>query len=112
MMCDVMRCDAMRCDAMRCDAMRCDAMRCDAMRCDAMRCDACVHQDKSTASGVVQVISHIHSGVVDTCGRYFSSLRRRVSFTPRSFLTYIKSFRTLYDRKLAELKVRCRCCIS
>jgi hypothetical protein len=63
-------------------------------------------KDKAVASSVVPAVAGIHSSVLDTCTAYFSSVRRRVCFTPRSYLTFINYFNKLYKKKLEAMKVR------
>ena len=63
-------------------------------------------KDKAVAGNVIQAIASIHTSVLDLCGSYFASTRRRVTFTPRSFLGFIKYFHDLFKRKLELMKVQ------
>lgn len=62
-------------------------------------------KDRAVASSVVPAVAGIHSAVLDTCVSYFSSVRRRVCFTPRSYLTFINYFNKLYRKKMDAMKV-------
>lgn len=48
----------------------------------------------------------VHSMVTEVCEEYFTKMRRRVFQTPKSYLSFIQNFTTLYSGKLAELKVK------
>jgi dynein heavy chain len=46
----------------------------------------------------------VHSMVVDTCEEYFAASRRHVYQTPKSFLSFLRDYKTLYAIKLGEIK--------
>jgi dynein heavy chain len=46
----------------------------------------------------------VHSMVTDTCEEYFQKMRRRVYQTPKSYISFIQSFTTMYSLKLEELR--------
>jgi len=48
----------------------------------------------------------VHSMVVDVCGEYFTSNRRHVYQTPKSYLSFIAMYMQTYNQKIKELKVK------
>lgn len=58
---------------------------------------------KKTLVSVVEHMSSVHSSVRVICDQYFERYRRRVYVTPKSFLTYITSFKVLYKAKHKEV---------
>ncbi|RHY51106.1 hypothetical protein DYB38_003376 [Aphanomyces astaci] len=53
-----------------------------------------------------QLVVHmglIHDTVVDVCGEYFQKRRRHVYQTPKSFLSYLALYKTVYKAKLTEI---------
>ncbi|CEO98004.1 hypothetical protein PBRA_006118 [Plasmodiophora brassicae] len=48
-------------------------------------------------------IGAVHDIVVEACAEYFRKYRRHVYVTPKSYLSFIKNFMTLYSAKLAEI---------
>ena len=45
----------------------------------------------------------VHNMVVEVCDEYFESMRRQVYQTPKSYLSFIDAYKTMYGTKLAEL---------
>jgi dynein heavy chain len=59
-----------------------------------------------TADTKETLISHIgavHGIVTATCDEYFKSMRRQVYQTPKSFLSFIDAYKTMYETKLGAL---------
>ena len=50
-------------------------------------------------------MGHVHVAVTKACREYFDKFRRNVYVTPKSYLSFIAGYRTLYDQKLAEVRV-------
>ena len=46
----------------------------------------------------------VHSIVVEVCDEYFTQYRRAVSQTPKSYLSFIASYKDMYTKKLEEIK--------
>lgn len=52
---------------------------------------------------VIVHMGMVHSLVVQVCDEYFAKMRRQVFQTPKSFLSFLNSYRGLYKQKLEEL---------
>lgn len=48
-------------------------------------------------------MGNVHVMVRDICEDYYNKLRRQVYVTPKSFLSYLKSYSILYKKKFIEL---------
>jgi len=46
----------------------------------------------------------VHKMVTDVCDEYFRSMRRQVYQTPKSYLSFIAAYKTMYHEKLQALK--------
>ena len=46
----------------------------------------------------------VHKMITDVCDEYFRSMRRQVYQTPKSYLSFIAAYKTMYREKLAALK--------
>ena len=51
---------------------------------------------------LIGYVGAVHGAVVETCERYYAGSRRHVYQTPKSFLSFIGKYRTLYTAKLAD----------
>jgi len=49
-------------------------------------------------------MGEVHNMAVACCDQYFASTRRNVYQTPKSFLSFISDFKSMYGTKLAQLK--------
>jgi dynein heavy chain len=49
-------------------------------------------------------MGEVHNMAVACCDEYFVKMRRNVYQTPKSFLSFIADFKTMYSMKLGELK--------
>ena len=49
-------------------------------------------------------MGHVHVAVTKACGSTSTSSRNGIA-TPKSYLSFIAGYRTLYDQKLAEVRV-------
>lgn len=56
--------------------------------------------------GLMTHMGMVHSLVTEVCDEYFVKMRRRVYQTPKSYLSFIQNFTSVYSTKLAELKVK------
>ena len=56
--------------------------------------------------GLMTHMGMAHSMVTEVCTEYYLKMRRKVFQTPKSYLSFINNFITLYSAKLAELKVK------
>ncbi|XP_014480405.1 PREDICTED: dynein heavy chain 8, axonemal [Dinoponera quadriceps] len=52
---------------------------------------------------LMQVVGDIQDDVNDTCIEYFDRFRRQVYVTPKSFLTFISSYKTFYKQHLDNI---------
>lgn len=48
-------------------------------------------------------MGNVHVIVRDICEEYFMKMRRLVYVTPKSYLSYLKSYVILYKKKFTEL---------
>jgi dynein heavy chain len=46
----------------------------------------------------------VHKMVTDVCDEYFNSMRRQVYQTPKSYLSFIATYKSMYSEKLGALK--------
>ncbi|CAM9783470.1 unnamed protein product [Ectocarpus sp. 6 AP-2014] len=65
-----------------------------------IECSAEVHKELVTHMGMV------HRMVVESCADYFVQMRRRVYQTPRSFLSFLGSYKDLYLSKKEQVDVK------
>lgn len=54
--------------------------------------------------GLMTHMGMVHSMVSEVCDEYFVKMRRRVYQTPKSYLSFVQNFTSLYTLKLSELK--------
>ncbi|EFN74803.1 Dynein heavy chain 8, axonemal [Camponotus floridanus] len=52
---------------------------------------------------LMQVVGDIQDDVSDTCIEYFDRFRRQIYVTPKSFLTFLDSYKTLYKQRLDNI---------
>ncbi|RYE83177.1 MAG: hypothetical protein EOO65_04375, partial [Methanosarcinales archaeon] len=64
--------------------------------------DYSVEAEPATKQQLMLHMGAAHSIVVHVCEEYFSSNRRHVYQTPKSFLSFLANYRSLYGVKLAE----------
>lgn len=48
-------------------------------------------------------MGNVHLMVTDVCDKYYQNMRRQVYVTPKSYLSYLQSYKTLYTEKYKEL---------
>jgi dynein heavy chain len=48
-------------------------------------------------------MGNVHLMVTEVCERYFAKMRRQVYVTPKSYLSYLQSYKSLYTQKYVEL---------
>jgi dynein heavy chain len=60
--------------------------------------------EDDTKQGLMTHMGMVHTMVTQVCDEYFTSMRRKVFQTPKSYLSFIKNFTTLYSTKLTALK--------
>mmetsp|Transcript_17913 Transcript_17913/g.16185 ORF Transcript_17913/g.16185 Transcript_17913/m.16185 type:complete len:3436 (+) Transcript_17913:1-10308(+) len=56
--------------------------------------------------GLMTHMGMVHSMVTEVCDEYYVKMRRRVYQTPKSYLSFIQNFTSLYTQKLDELKLK------
>ncbi|XP_067209496.1 dynein axonemal heavy chain 8 [Linepithema humile] len=52
---------------------------------------------------LIQVVGDIQDNVNDTCAEYFDRFRRQIYVTPKSFLAFLDSYKTLYKQHLDNI---------
>ncbi|CAL1673547.1 unnamed protein product [Lasius platythorax] len=52
---------------------------------------------------LMQVVGDIQDDISDTCIEYFDRFRRQVYVTPKSFLTFLDNYKTLYKQRLDNI---------
>jgi len=52
-----------------------------------------------TEKNIVQHIANVHNIVTEGCLEYFQNMRRQVYVTPKSYLSFISSYKVLYNSK-------------
>ena len=50
------------------------------------------------------MMGHVHVFVTNACREYFEKFRRHVYVTPKSYLSFIQGYKSLYSRKLANVE--------
>jgi len=59
---------------------------------------------KTVKAGLMVHMGSVHKMVTDVCDEYLAQYRRSVSQTPKSYLSFIHSYKLMYSEKLAEIK--------
>ncbi|KAI9206840.1 dynein heavy chain and region D6 of dynein motor-domain-containing protein [Polychytrium aggregatum] len=54
---------------------------------------------------IVYHIAHVHDVVTEACDNYFSQFRRRTHVTPKSYLSFLNSYKSLYKVKREEVGI-------
>jgi dynein heavy chain len=57
-------------------------------------------------NSLTQHIGNVHAMVQEACEEYFAKMRRHIYLTPKSYLSFIQSFKTMYKIKLEEVKTK------
>jgi dynein heavy chain len=52
---------------------------------------------------IVHHMAFVHDVVTDACDKYFNQFRRRTHVTPKSYLSFLSSYKTYYDLKKREV---------
>lgn len=60
----------------------------------------CTGETKTT---LMKYMGYLHNTIVQNCTDYFAQFRRMVYQTPRTFLSFIENFKTIYKEKLEEI---------
>jgi dynein heavy chain len=63
-----------------------------------------VESTDEVKASLIEHMGTVHQMTVDTCDEYFNSMRRKVYQTPKSYLSFIQSFKEAYTRKMKEVK--------
>ena len=63
---------------------------------------ACDDDDKTKLQ---EHMGHVHVAVTQACKEYFEKFRRNVYVTPKSYLSFIDGYRSLYQKKLDDVNV-------
>ena len=61
---------------------------------------------QETKIELMKHMGNVHLMVNNICDVYFQKMRRQVYVTPKSFLSYLNSYKDLYIKKYAELDVQ------
>ena len=61
--------------------------------------------DESVKALLQQHMGHVHTAVTTACKEYFEKFRRNVYVTPKSYLSFIDGYRSLYQKKLDDVNV-------
>jgi len=48
---------------------------------------------------LIEIMGNIHDQVADTCTNYFERFRRQVNVTPKSFLSFLAGYKSIYREK-------------
>ncbi|KAF0745065.1 hypothetical protein Ae201684_000639 [Aphanomyces euteiches] len=62
--------------------------------------------DSTTRLALMTHMGMVHRIVTDLCDEYFQKMRRRVYQTPKSYLSFIESYKKMYSIKIEEIKVK------
>lgn len=60
--------------------------------------------DSPTKESLMIHMGMVHRIVTDVCEEYFQKMRRHVYQTPKSYLSFIQSYKVMYKMKLGEIK--------
>ncbi|KAL4465245.1 hypothetical protein ABPG74_001959 [Tetrahymena malaccensis] len=58
---------------------------------------------EETKNELIKQMANVHSMANEICEEYYQKMRRQVYITPKSFLSYLSSFKNLYIQKYDEL---------
>ena len=61
--------------------------------------------DESVKALLQEHMGHVHTAVTTACKEYFEKFRRNVYVTPKSYLSFIDGYRSLYQKKLDDVNV-------
>ena len=64
-----------------------------------------IANDNEEAENLSKWMALVHLRVNECCDEYFNKMRRSVFVTPKSYISFIKSYQTLYQKKFKELDV-------
>ncbi|GBG33121.1 Dynein heavy chain 5, axonemal [Hondaea fermentalgiana] len=66
--------------------------------------DGSTDDDPAVRASLVEFMGSVHRIVVDSCTEYEKKMRRQVYQTPKSYLSFIDTFKVQYETKLARLQ--------
>lgn len=66
--------------------------------------DGSTQDDPAVRSSLIMFMGSVHRIVVDSCTEYEKKMRRQVYQTPKSYLSFIDTFKVQYEAKLAKLQ--------
>ena len=58
---------------------------------------------ETVRNALIKHMGMVHKMVTEVCDEYFEKMRRAVFQTPKSYLSFIQSYKTMYTAKLNEL---------
>ena len=62
--------------------------------------------DDEVKEALIEHVGNVHNIVVASCEEYFVQMRRHVYQTPKSYLSFLNSYKQMYDDKLASIEKR------
>merc|ERR1712154_32574 len=65
-------------------------------------------KDEDERQALIKYIGRIHDIVVNCCSEYFAKYRRHVYVTPKSYLSFINMYKSLYTTKKNEIDMKAR----
>ncbi|TYZ61675.1 hypothetical protein PybrP1_000691 [[Pythium] brassicae (nom. inval.)] len=68
--------------------------------------DYAMECEPATKAALMTHMGMVHRIVTDLCEEYFQKMRRRVYQTPKSYLSFIESYKKMYAVKIEEIKTK------
>ena len=65
-----------------------------------------IYAEPQAKMSLTEHMGKVHKMVNEVCGIYYSRMRRNVYVTPKSYLSFIESYKSVYKNKVDELEVR------
>lgn len=54
---------------------------------------------------LIEMVSYVHDQVTEICNEYYERFRRRTYVTPKTYISFLESFKGLYKGKLDDIGV-------
>ena len=65
-------------------------------------------REESEKKALIKYIGRVHDIIVNCCDEYFAQYRRHVYVTPKSYLSFINMYKSLYTKKSKEIDIKAR----